>query len=332
MPPDSSCGKAPLDPLRVGQPDLAEHLTAPRPRCLALDAVGAERLDDLRPHAQQRVQRGHRVLVDHGYLGPAHRLAALARRAPRRSWPAKRDRARRGISSGSGSSWSTESTSGSCPSRSRRRCRASRRAATSRSTPRTISLDCACDGAARSRTSREAEQRLCRCGLARSVARSPTSGVRTTQPRARRRRAARARLPVEPGVIEPEHARPRGRRCRRAPWPGARQAVRKPISAKTSASLAASGMPNSSMLRRPRPAGRSASSDIRVGLRVPPPAATTSATSSRRGRRAIDLGRERRRASRAGPSVASSRPSRRLVHVAEVEVAPCPSTSAAASA
>ncbi len=79
-----------------------------RPRS-PVDAVGAERLHDLGAHPQQRVERCHRVLVDHGDLGrrgPSRRLFSSSRR---RSWPAKVIVPPSNRTGGSGSSWSTES-------------------------------------------------------------------------------------------------------------------------------------------------------------------------------------------------------------------------------
>jgi hypothetical protein len=66
-----------FDPLGVREADLAQHLARAVRRPRPVDAVGLERLLDLRDDAQQRVQRAHRILVDHRHLAAAHLAQAL---------------------------------------------------------------------------------------------------------------------------------------------------------------------------------------------------------------------------------------------------------------
>ena len=58
---------------RAGQPDQVEHLgRGGAGGRLGRALLHSQRLADLRPDAQGRVQRGHRVLEDDADLGPAH--------------------------------------------------------------------------------------------------------------------------------------------------------------------------------------------------------------------------------------------------------------------
>ena len=92
-----------VEPLRgaFGMPHLLEQLdrALARRRPSTRSSVPADRLGDLRPDLQRRVQRGHRVLEDHRDLLAAHvlelplgelrQVAALEQDlARRRSWPA----------------------------------------------------------------------------------------------------------------------------------------------------------------------------------------------------------------------------------------------------
>ena len=66
MPPEYSWGYARADPGRVGQLDAGQQLEAPASlRIRAGHAVRGHRLRDLVADAHERVERGHRVLVDH---------------------------------------------------------------------------------------------------------------------------------------------------------------------------------------------------------------------------------------------------------------------------
>ena len=70
-------GKGPLHPFGLLQADLVEDLAAAgarrvqgrRVRRVPRSPVGAQGLDDLGADPQERVERRHRVLVDHGDLG-----------------------------------------------------------------------------------------------------------------------------------------------------------------------------------------------------------------------------------------------------------------------
>ena len=61
-----------VEPLRVRQADIAEQFDNP---CTALGAVfhamGLQRLVDLSAHAEQWVERAHRLLKNHADVAPA---------------------------------------------------------------------------------------------------------------------------------------------------------------------------------------------------------------------------------------------------------------------
>ena len=98
----------PAHPLRAREAHLAQDLLAASQSGAPVDTMGAQSFHDLRADPQERVQRGHRVLVDHGDLGPSDLLQALVVEpaeilACEMIAPSKR-------TGGSGRSRSTEST------------------------------------------------------------------------------------------------------------------------------------------------------------------------------------------------------------------------------
>ena len=137
MPPENSCGILRMRRSGCGTATSRSSSIArsspPCPRDLGM--VEADRLGDLLADRQHRVQRGQRVLKDHGDARPrsASQLAhAACRRAPRRE-------AHRALDpSGLGRRPMAASMRRTCRSRIRRRCPAPRRS-TWRLTPRTAS-------------------------------------------------------------------------------------------------------------------------------------------------------------------------------------------------
>src|SRR4051794_38826469 len=61
-------------PFGRGNADTAKHLDGLRPRLLLSDVgVDTERLGDLMPDREHRIERAHRLLKDHGYTPAAYR-------------------------------------------------------------------------------------------------------------------------------------------------------------------------------------------------------------------------------------------------------------------
>ena len=126
------------DPLGIGEPDVAEHAPGCAPACVPVRPVRAQRLDDLGADAQQRVQRAHRVLVDH-----RHPAAADLPQAPRRHaaqvLTVEADAVRRGSRAARAAGCSSERTVSVLPEPLSPTMPSFSPGATSRSTPRTIS-------------------------------------------------------------------------------------------------------------------------------------------------------------------------------------------------
>ena len=79
--PGELVGVRPRRPSGPRDADIGEHLDGARLGLLAGLPVGAQHLGDLLANAHQRVQRRHRVLVDHRHLGAADgALAGLVQR------------------------------------------------------------------------------------------------------------------------------------------------------------------------------------------------------------------------------------------------------------
>ena len=135
MPPDISCGMLAQPRLRRGDAHRLQQVAAPgsrrapRPRAL----VHPDRLRHLVADREQRVQRGHRVLQDHGdalaahaaHLGVGFLQQVLALEHHPCRW-------RCAPPAAAGAGWSAPACS--CPSPTRRRCPGSRRASMRRLT------------------------------------------------------------------------------------------------------------------------------------------------------------------------------------------------------
>ena len=211
-----------LDPLGVGQPDLAEHLAGAGGRVRRRRRRAPRSVSSIcERDPEQRVERAHRILVDHRDLAAAHLaqpLGADAEQVLAREVDLAADEsgaARAGAAA-------PRASSASCPSRSPRRCRASRPATTSRSTPRISSTvaACAASGRPEGRGSRGRRARSRRSGV-RTTSRSAgcgaaRSGEAASCPGTTAPRIDACRAPVHDGTVA-------GRPC----------TVRKPMSANT---------------------------------------------------------------------------------------------------
>jgi hypothetical protein len=78
MPPENWCGYWSEPALGVGDADQPQQFDRARARLLLAHAeMDGERLHDLQPDRQQRIERGHRLLEDHRDVAAAdlaHRL------------------------------------------------------------------------------------------------------------------------------------------------------------------------------------------------------------------------------------------------------------------
>ena len=138
---------------RVGQADLGDELERARRRRPggSSSAVGLEGLGDLVADPHDRVQRRHRLLEDHADLAAAHVAHLALGEAAGGRGPRAGSRRPTGLHGAGQEAHRRRAPSSTCPSRIRRRRRASR--------PRSTASDRSCDRrSARSATGRQGER------------------------------------------------------------------------------------------------------------------------------------------------------------------------------
>ena len=81
MPPESWCGYCSQPALAVGDADELQQFERARPRlCLVHPQMDEQRLLDLLADLHDRIERGHRLLEDHGNVAAAYLAHLLVRK------------------------------------------------------------------------------------------------------------------------------------------------------------------------------------------------------------------------------------------------------------